>query len=132
MLKECADKDLLSSSNSLIVQRMISKTRKQSVARLKKANEVKEKNKGEVKKENRKDWKDLNTSETRDDEKIYEFLVAKFEKRMVLTASIYRYLLGTDFAYHVGIMGPAIDVRRFQSLFVYRLFSGICDVPANI
>jgi hypothetical protein len=42
MLKECADKDLLSSSNSLIVQRMISKTRKQSVARLIKANEVKD------------------------------------------------------------------------------------------
>ena len=49
MLKECADKDLLSSSNSLIVQRMISKTRKQSVARLNKANEVKDEINNEVK-----------------------------------------------------------------------------------
>ena len=126
MLKERTEQDLLSSSTSLIAQRMVQKTRKQSVMRLIKANKAKENGK------DWKNWQDLKTSETRDDEKIYEFLVAKFEKRMVLIASIYRYLLGPDFSYHVGIMGPAIDVRRFQSLLVYRLFSGICNVPANI
>ena len=126
MLKKCAKQDLSSSSNSLLVQRMISKTRKQSVARLKKANEVKDEIKEEMKKENGKGWKDLYTSEPRDDEKIYEFLVAKFEKRMVLIASIYQYLLGPDFAYHVGQLGPEIDVQRNQKFVclqaVFRLW----------
>jgi len=45
------------------------------------------------------------------------FLVAKYEKRLLLYEGIYKELLGDSFCYHIGCMGPALDLFFLNVLY---------------
>jgi hypothetical protein len=44
-------------------------------------------------------------------------LVAKYEKRLLLYEGIYKELLGDSFCYHIGCMGPALDLFFLNVLY---------------
>jgi hypothetical protein len=45
------------------------------------------------------------------------FLVAKYEKRLLLYERIYKKLLGDNFCYHIGCMGPELDLFFLNVLY---------------
>jgi len=97
-----------SKSNGMHVDVLKEKAKKQDEERLKKAIENKEDKKNQ--------WNALEGDFDSTPEERLNFLVAKYEKRLLLLEGIYCDLL-EDFSYHVGMLGPYVDLFFLNVLY---------------